>query len=152
MARAQSPAPTGATVWTPEGYALVAPAMEPLSLSANQRLSIERGVADLGAATEQSLLSVVLYLTAAATFVVGVSSLIVLFAEFDPFGHGGSWGDREFAALGTAVGSLVVAAITTPLAITVGSTARRRHERARDELLLTHITLTPGGLSLVGQF
>jgi hypothetical protein len=150
-ARAQSLPPTGA-VWTPEGYALDVPAAEPLALSSDQRLSIERGAADLGAATEQSLLSVVLYVSAAVTFVVGVSSFVVLFAEFDPLGHGRRWGVRESAALASAIGGVVAAAVTLPLAITVGSAARHRHERARDELMLTHIGVMAGGVTLVGQF
>jgi hypothetical protein len=136
----------------PSTYEPYAASLTPPALSPRQRLSVERGVADLGGATEQSLLATVLYLTSAATLIAGVSSAIVLFAEFDPIGPRGRWDTAELAVLGSALGSLVVHAITLPLAISVGLNAQRRHQRAREELLLTHITITPFGAALAGHF
>lgn len=136
----------------PDSYESYGVALAPPLLTARQRLSIERGAADLGGATEQSLLATILYITSAATLIGGVASAIVLFAEFNPIGPGGYWNTAELAILGSAIASLAVHAITTPLAISVGLNAQRRHARAREELLLTHITITPFGAALAGHF
>lgn len=129
----------------PDAYAVDPPALDPA-----ERRSIERGAADLAGATEQSLLSMVLYLASAATLIAGVATTLVAFAELGlgrP--HASPNDDAQLAALGTAIACLVAHAITTPLAITVGVDARRRHDRARRELLLG---VTPAGLGLVGTF
>ena len=141
----------------PEAPSSYAPHDAP-PLSLRQRLSIERGVADLGGATEQSLLSTTLYLTSAATLLGGIATTIVLFAEFDrpswvgASGLGTGWGNAEYAIVGSALASFAVHAITTAFAISVGLNAQRRHERARQELLLTQFTITPFGAALAGQF
>ena len=157
-ARAEAPRPPlDAAMSTPEpppAYAQPGAELEIRDLSRAQRLSIERGAADLGGATEQSLLAVSLYLFSAATLISGVASVTVLFAEFAPMnlsGRGG-WGAAEWGIVGSAAASFLVHAVTTPLAIMVGLAAQRRHERARDELLLTHIAITPFGAVLAGRF
>jgi hypothetical protein len=137
-----------ATAQAPE-LALVPPAYEPLSLSPQQRQSIERGAADLGGAVEQSLLSSTLYVVSAATGITSVATLGVLLGELAPKSYGG-WGPAAWAALGTVVGAGVVHIVTTPLAIALGLEARRRSRRAREELLL--VRLTPTGASLSVSF
>ena len=119
-----------ATSSTTHAQALAEPTFTPAPLLPEQRLSIERGAADLGAATEQTLLSTVFYVTSAATLITGVATAVVLFAEFTPAHHlfGSSWSAPELALLGTAVGSFVVHAVTTVLAIKVGVGAQRRHQ------------------------
>lgn len=150
-------APTDERTWS-----LSAPASgysEPsgLTLSSAQRASITLGVEDLGAATEQSLLATVLYVTSAATLITGIVTSVVLLAELAPPGLGllaadGSWGDAELAVLGTAIGCFLVHGVTTSLAITQGERARRRHDRARRELLLTQVAVSPLGMTIAGSF
>lgn len=124
-------------------------------LAPEQRLSIERGAADLEGATQQSILAAVLYVSSAATLVVAIATTIVLFAELlppRPFGFGYGWGPAEAAALGTIVGSFAAHAITTPLAIVIGRNAERRRERARQQMFLVQSTLTPFGVSVSASF
>ena len=135
-----------------QAQTLPQPVFTPQPLLPEQRLSIERGAADLGAATEQTLLAAVFYLTSAATLITGVAPAGVLFAEFNPVHPGSRFETAELAMLGTAVGSFVVHAITTALAIKVGVAAQRRHQRAQDALLLTHVAITPFGAVLSGTF
>lgn len=141
-----------ATSSTARAQALAEPTFTPQPLLPEQRLSIERGAADLGAATEQTLLATVFYVTSAATLITGVATAIVLFAEFNPTHPGSRFETAELAMLGTSVGSFVVHAITTALAIKVGVAAQRRHHRAQDGLLLTHVSITPFGAVLGGSF
>lgn len=142
-----------ATSSTTHAQTLAESTFTPQPLSPEQRLSIERGAADLGAATEQSLLSTVFHLTSAATLIGGVASALVLVTELNPWRHHGrGWGTAQLAMLGSAVGSFVVHAVTTVLAIKVGVGAQRRHQRAQDGLLLTHVSITPFGAVLGGTF
>lgn len=132
-----------------------APSTEPSALTPLQRLSIERGAADLGGASEQALLSATLYVSSAATLVGGIATLVVLFTELAPPSgllHSSGWGAAELGALGAGLLCFAAHAVTTPLAIVVGREAQRRHERARRALLLVDLALTPSGATLVGRF
>ena len=130
------------------------PSTAPDLLTPAQRLSIERGAADLGGASEQALLSATLYVSSAATLVGGIATLAVLFTELAPWPalHSSDWGAAELGALGAALLCFAAHAVTTPLAIVLGRDAQRRHERARAELLLVEVGASPMGAALFGRF
>jgi hypothetical protein len=148
------PAPSLAQAWpietAPPSVALSYASVEEPTLTAAQRLSIEHGASDLAGAAEGSVLATALYVTSAATLVGGVATVLVLFTELAPPFDGVPWGNAEWAVLGSAIACFVAHGAATSVAITNDVGARRRRERARRELLLTEVVLTPLGVS--GRF